>query len=293
MSTETGGLGNRIKSWVSAMRLDDECRVYWAVTPSMPATFAELFDNHCSVDEVPPGARVHKSWRLSILPEDEPHLPRGFATVGGGAHPLIRGLGKMWWSLTGRRTDRYRYMLFPKSHSRRSSRADGRHIDYEYGRIPEHFRRVYLPCFAGIRVRPDIAGEVERYAQQALDERVIGVQVRTWRDYPRRQRKYHLPAVKRLARLMNAGDSRRVFFVVSDSDDIVNDLRDAYGARRVLCFPRQTPRLKSWQSVRGMTEDLIDLWLLARTRRLFASYLSTFSETAWWLGGANAEVDVF
>ena len=26
---------------------------------------------------------------------------------------------------------------------------------------------------------------------------------------------------------------------------------------------------------------------------LFASYLSTFSETAWWLGGARAKVAVF
>ena len=33
--------------------------------------------------------------------------------------------------------------------------------------------------------------------------------------------------------------------------------------------------------------------ILQRTRRLYASYLSTFSEAAWWLGGARAEVDVF
>jgi hypothetical protein len=42
-----------------------------------------------------------------------------------------------------------------------------------------------------------------------------------------------------------------------------------------------------------MVEDLIDMLLLSRTDRLFASYLSTFSETAWWLGGARANVSVF
>jgi hypothetical protein len=42
-----------------------------------------------------------------------------------------------------------------------------------------------------------------------------------------------------------------------------------------------------------MTDDLIDMLLLARTRELFASYLSTFSEAAWWLGGARARVSVF
>jgi hypothetical protein len=42
-----------------------------------------------------------------------------------------------------------------------------------------------------------------------------------------------------------------------------------------------------------MVEDLIDLLLLSRCEALFASYLSTFSETAWWLGGARAKVSVF
>jgi hypothetical protein len=42
-----------------------------------------------------------------------------------------------------------------------------------------------------------------------------------------------------------------------------------------------------------MAEDLIDMLLLSRCEELFASYLSTFSETAWWLGGAKAKVAVF
>jgi hypothetical protein len=42
-----------------------------------------------------------------------------------------------------------------------------------------------------------------------------------------------------------------------------------------------------------MVEDLIDMVLLSRANELFASYLSTFSETAWWLCGAKARVSVF
>ncbi|HET8697969.1 MAG TPA: hypothetical protein VFO94_10810, partial [Gammaproteobacteria bacterium] len=101
VSAETAGLGNRLKSWVSAMRLGGDARVLWPVTPNMPASFAELFANPCEVTAVPPGAEVYSSWRFAILPEDEAHLPAGFATVGAGAHPLVRGLGKAWWSATG------------------------------------------------------------------------------------------------------------------------------------------------------------------------------------------------
>jgi hypothetical protein len=293
VSAETAGLGNRLKSWVSAMRLGSEARVYWPVNDNIPATFGELFANDCAIDAVPRGAAVYSSWRFAFLPEDEPHLPRGFATVGAGAHPLIRGLGKAWWSATGSRDDRYRFMLFPKQHSRRTTRADARHIDLEYERIPPYFRDVYGELFRRIRVRPAIAEQVAEWADANLDPSVTGVQVRTWRDDERRYRKYYLPAKRRLARLLDAASPDARFFLVSDSDEAVAELQRRYGADRMFCFPRQTARQQSWRSPLGITEDLIDMLLLARTERLFASYLSTFSEVAWWLGGTKARVTVF
>ena len=292
VSTETGGLGNRLKSWVSTMRLSADPRVHWPVTKNMPAAFGELFTNECAVDRVPEGARVYGSWRLAILPEDEAHLPVGFATVGAGAHPLVRGIGKAWWSLTGERTDRYRFMVFPKQHSRRSTRADARHIDLEYERIPEHFRALYGALFQRIAVRPEIAAAAGEWAAANLDESVVGVQVRTWRDDPRRHRKYHLPSLRRLTRLMDGVPSAR-FLVVSDADDVAPTLAERYGALRILGYPRTTSRAESWLTPLGIKEDLVDMLLLARTHRLFGSYLSTFSEVAWWLGGTRARVSVF
>jgi hypothetical protein len=292
VSTETGGLGNRLKSWVSSMRLAPVAKVHWQVTHNMPASFGELFANDCAVTAVPAGAAVYGSWRLAVLPQDEPYLPAGFATVGAGAHPLVRGLGKAWWKVTGERDDRYRFMVFPKQHSRRSTRADARHIDLEYERIPAYFRELYGELFRRIAVRPEIAAAADDWAATHLGDDVVGVQVRTWRDDARRYRKYHVPSLRRLTRLMDAAPGAR-FLVVSDSDDIAPLLAGRYGARRVLGYPRATPRADSWLTPAGIVEDLIDMLLLARTRRLFASYLSTFSEVAWWLGGTTARVDVF
>jgi hypothetical protein len=293
VSTETGGLGNRIKSWVSAMRLDADARVYWPVTENMPARFGDLFANHCAVDALPDGAQIYKSWRLAILPDDAARLPRHFAVVGSSTHPLLRGFGKLWWRLRGEPDDRYRYMLFPKQHSRRSTRRDGRDIDLEYGRIPMAMRRAYLPYFARVSIQPSVNARIETWSESNVDSDVIGVQVRTWRDYPRRYRKYHLPAQQRLVELMRAAAPEARFLVVSDSDEIIDLLSAQLGSERVLSFPRTTPRHESWQTPEGIVEDLIDMLLLARTRRLLASYLSTFSETAWWLGGARADVTVF
>lgn len=296
VSAEIGGLGNRMKSWVSAMRLapsPDQALVYWPVNKYMPALFGALFDNDCAVGDIPADANVYKSWRLAIMPEDESELPAGFATVGAGAHPVVRGLGKIWWNISGRRDDRYRYMLFPKYHSRRITRADARHIDLEYGRIPAHFRNVYGELFRRIRIFPAILETAGNWADANIDKKVIGVQIRTWRDEPRRYRKYHLPAMKRLRRMMAAAPSDARFLVVSDSDDVAAVLAAEVDDKRIIEFPRTTSRNDSWQTVEGVSEDLIDMLLLSRTDRLFASYLSTFSEVAWWLGGARAEVRVF
>lgn len=293
VSTETGGLGNRIKSWVSVMRLADDARVHWELTPNMPVAFTDLFANDCHIDSIPADAQTYRSWRLAVLPEDEPHLPEGFTTVGAGTHPFVRGIGKVWWTLRGKPSDRYRYMVFPKQHSKRSSRVDARNIDLEYERIPQQIRRAYVPFFERIVVVPEIMQRVDEWASSNLDDTVIGVQVRTWRDHARRYRKYYLPAAKRLRRLMDDADDNARFLVVSDSDDIAPSLAQSYGESRVLHFPRSTARADSWRSADGMREDLIDMLLLARTERLFASYLSTFSEAAWWLGGADAAVWTF
>lgn len=293
VSTETAGLGNRVKSWVSAWRLDPDARVYWPITPNMPASFGDLFENDCAVAAVPAGATPFKSWRLAVLPEDEADLPERFSPVNSTGFPLWRSVARFAWTLRGRPDDRYRYMVFAKSHSKRSARRDGRHIDLEYARIPEAVRERYRPLFARIRVQPEILAGVARFAAGNLDEATIGVQIRTWRDDARRHAKYHRPSLERLHRLMGAAAPASRFLVVSDDDEIIHDLAGRYGAERVLHFPRRTPRAQSWQSPQGVAEDLADMLVLARTQRMFASYQSTFSEAAWWLGGARADVEVF
>jgi hypothetical protein len=259
----------------------------------MPADFRELFSNDVAIDSVPPGADVYKSWRLAVLPEDESHLPPGFAVVGGGAHPVVRGLGAFLWRLRGRPDDRYRYMLFPKQHSRRSTRRDARHIDLEYGRIPAPVRAAYAPLFAELHPVREITTRTDEWWRGLNNSSTVGVQVRTWRDDQRRYRKYHLPARARLLEMMRARDADTKFLVVSDSDEFIDYLRSQFVPTRIVSFPRSTKREDSWQSAEGVREDLIDMLLLARCDELIASYLSTFSEAAWWFGGARAKVSVF
>jgi hypothetical protein len=293
VASEIGGLGNRFKAWASAVRMTPAARVHWPVNEVMPATFSQMFSNDCEIAEIPENAEIYRSWRLHLEPEDLKHLPEKFTTAGSGSHPLLRGLGRAWWQLTGEKSDRYRYMLFPKSHSRRLTRADDRHIDLEYERIPDYFRSLYSEIFSSITPRPEIVARVDDWANANIDEKVIGVQVRSWRDEAKRHKKYHLPAMKRLRDLMDNTNPDYRFFVVSDSDEVVESLGAEYGADRVIHYPRKIDRNASWSGPDGIIEDFIDMLLLSKTQAMFASYLSTFSESAWWFGGAKARVAVF
>ena len=174
-----------------------------------------------------------------------------------------------------------------RSSTRAARRArDARHIDLEYERIPQHFRDVYGELFRADRRAAGDRRAAAAWAAANLDDDVVGVQVRTWRDDPRRHRKYHLPALRRLDALLDGGRAERA---VSRRQRQRRHRADARRALRraaralVTRVRRRAPIAGSRRD--GITEDLIDMLVLARTPRLFASYLSTFSEVAWWLGG--------
>ena len=58
-----------------------------------------------------------------------------------------------------------------------------------------------------------------------------------------------------------------------------------------MTYPRRTfPGDR--KSREGIQDALIELLLLAENKSLKASYLSTFSEMAWWFGGCRARVEV-
>lgn len=45
-------------------------------------------------------------------------------------------------------------------------------------------------------------------------------------------------------------------------------------------------------SLDTISRALVDMILLSRCKKLIVSYQSTFAETAWWLGGCQAETVV-
>ena len=112
-----GGLGNKLKALVSALRLSD------SVAAAYP-TFSPLLENDIPVlESIPRRCRVFSDWRFVLTPDDR--LPDDFASV-----PILEA---------GEEQPRI---------------PVGRSIDLEYERVPAHLREAFLAAFAKLRIRP-------------------------------------------------------------------------------------------------------------------------------------------
>ena len=246
-----GGLGNKLKALVSAVRLSD------SVAATYP-TFGALFENEIPVVEtIPAKCRVFSDWRFVLTRDDR--LPDDFASV-----PI------------------------PERGESVLRIPVGRSIDLEYGRIPAQLREAFVAAFAKLTVR----GEIERSVARVTDQwprETIAVHVRSWDESDFRRNAFF-----DLERFFHAVDQRGAtpFFLSSDAAAVIDDFKRRYGSR-VMTASDENAHLS--HSAFAEDEDVIvrafvDMLCLSRGGALIGSYLSTFTECAWWLGGCRQEV---
>ena len=115
------GLGNRIKSLISCLRLNKNSKIHWKKAGGiLSCEFEDLFLNDLTISPpFPNNSRIYSSWRLAVLPEDD--VPAGFTKATAGKDLIGRP-----FSFTD---------------------PEGRNIDLEYNRIPESVREEYVKHF--------------------------------------------------------------------------------------------------------------------------------------------------
>jgi hypothetical protein len=268
ISVNGAGLGNRIKSIVSCMRLDKDTRVHWKKAPGiLNCNFSDLFENNIEIQPPYPfGATTYHSWRLAVLPDDK--ILENFARITSGNN------------LIGR----------PFSHTD----PHGRNIDLEYGRIPLSIREKYISVFKELIINSKIKKWVDECAAQ-FDEETVSVHIRSWEDQlPDEQsilRQKHFFTIRKYISRMDALSKKTRFFVSSDSTKVVDSLKSKYG-ERIIVYKRHAPLETSRSTRIGAQDDLAEMLLLSRNSILLGTYMSTFTEVAWWLGGAQAQVTI-
>lgn len=272
VSVTDSGIGNRLKSLLSVMRMTDSYYIYWPKNRSTGASFSDLFENDIEVNKIFLSnnlfyknfdfffARTHFSANLAVFKED--HLRPDFASS-----------------------------LYDAKKGKFSKINDGLSIDFAYERIPESIQTRYLRKIDVLTPVSYVRHEVDRFERDNFDQNTVGVQIRTWKDEARRQDMFCLSS---LFREMDKLDGKN-FFLTGDDQNVLDQVMLRYPGRtfsykkRVLDFE---PGSYDSKSVEFSQDGLIDLLLLGRASSIVGSHLSSFVECAWWFGKCKANVRI-
>jgi len=275
ISTNEGGLSNRIKSWVSCYRLTpnkDKVKVYWPILDNyeknchiLNCPFDNLFDNDIEVKKLSPTSKasntqtIYKSHCLKILESDG--LPANFNTF------------------VSRCTKQFSY-----------SDSQKRNIDFMYQEIPDNLKQEYRSLFALVKPSKHLQKKIDSFKKK-FKSNTISVHIRTWNRNNEKGRRDYLYNLSKFETEMYKFPKKTTFYLSTDSSDTQDHFKTKFG-KRVFIYPRKTDLDTSRDFAEGVQEDLIELFLLSQNNRMIGSHFSTFTEVAWWLGVEKKEISI-
>lgn len=272
ISTNIGGLSNRIRCLVSCMRAaklnNISYGVFWKCLDSyeththlLNCSFSQLFNNPIEVTEMTNDDIVYKHHCMIITNSDQ--LPKQFNTFQSNCRKQFT------------MNDPYK-----------------RNIDFMYNQIPKKLRDEYIQYFQQLTPIDSLQQKIDKFSTQFTPS-TISVHIRSWNRNGESGRRDYLFNIEKFEAVMKSKDSSVQFFLATDSQEVRNYFQQTSTLRdRILMYPRNTELNHSREQPEGVQEDLIELYLLAKNQELIGSHFSTYSETAWWLAGCPSRVTI-
>ena len=153
------------------------------------------------------------------------------------------------------------------------------YIDFEYNRIPEFVRKEYMRYFDALRPSAVVQKRIDSVR---IPENCVSVHIRQgryWNEYNRGTR----DSVDAYIEEMGRYPKDTYFFLAAADENGAIKVKKAFPDRII-----ELPDKDFADSIDAVAE----LYLLGKTNTLIATYGSTFSEVAWWLGEGKQQVVV-
>jgi hypothetical protein len=162
-------------------------------------------------------------------------------------------------------------------------------IDFHFNNISTYLVEDLKKHFKRIEFASIVTDTVEAYVLKHDLSDVVGVHIRSWSDDAGRHARLH--DLSLFTQIMKDLPGER-FFVATDSLRVLKELAAQF-PNRIIASPRPEERhISKNLSLQAMFASLADMLLLSRCRRIVGTYSSTFTEVAWWLGGAQSVVAI-
>ena len=167
-------------------------------------------------------------------------------------------------------------------------------INYKYNMIPKNILQKLSQKLKSLNLIKDLQKMIDNYSKN-FDDMTISIHIRSWqqnmtqdrsKENLRRKKFYNLQKVIKIMKILELEGHN--FFITSDMEDSLNEIKQKFD--NVHVFPRKTSRDNSRCGLTGIQEDLIELYLLSKNKWIIGSYLSTYSELAWYLGECKSKI---
>jgi len=76
------------------------------------------------------------------------------------------------------------------------------------------------------------------------------------------------------------------FYLATDDQETIDHLQGKFGREVIIVREKDFSR----GTVSGIQDAMVDMWILSRTKKIYGSFFSSFSEMASWIGGIELEV---
>lgn len=164
-------------------------------------------------------------------------------------------------------------------------------VDFMYHNTPSVVKEAYLRKIRILKPIKYVSSEVESFSKQ-FDDKTVSVSIRSWSDIQHKSSKRRSKTfnIKYFINAMNDMEDVSAFFITSDNYRIIEKLSHIF-PNKIISYPNRTFKGDA-QTIKGMQDILIDLFIGGKNKRFIASHVSTYSELQWWFGGCNADVRV-
>jgi len=267
------GLGNRLRGLVSAMRLckllNRKLLLYWENNKFLGCGFKDLFENkfeEITKEELKEIKKKNSFVYRDILEED---------------------FKKYDYVIL----DTWKFVFLPneieRDFNKTYSSNDGSNIDFEFERIPIGQREKIINNLNELIPTKRIRGIIEDFNVSNNLKDCIGLHIR------RGDNKFTVDGREKVSsdelfieKIKSMPNER--FLLCTDGIEIENKLKELF-KERIIVYPKGNRKRSKSESVQ---EALIDMILLSKTKKIFGSYLSTFTELAWWLSGCKSKIEI-
>lgn len=261
ISANQSGLGNRIKCLVTSMEaskiLGLPLLIYWQKNQVCFCDYKDIFENNNDVisDE-----------RFKFLRKNTDYL-----------------IIDTWRLTTFLETFQGCNFLNSESFSNDFNSKEKGYFDFKYNKLSEDQKIYFKQYFNKLQIKKELTTKAEDFFSLNLNN-VSAYSIRTWYEAPQRRILFDYPTLEGLIGL----EQNNKVFINCDSKEITDKLISKFG-NKIICFPKQTFHGDRYSEI-GMQDTLIDLLLVSMSKNIKLSYLSSFPEIAWWIGGCTDNV---